>query len=165
MLQHYLVRVALVSTVMTLPANGMAAIAGIWDDMPAPFDFNAPPSPMPTPFRSGSYQPELQMISYQAPSFQQPPLDVGLQSLLDALTRQPLQHVANPKTNLTVARLTATAEALLNWDRPISPETLSPRFELLSLTSNRGTGAHVTGYFTPELQASPVPTARFRIPI
>lgn len=165
MLQHYLVRVALVSTAMTLPASGIAAIAGIWDAMPAPPAFNTPPTPMPPAFQPEHYQPELQLISYQPPSSQQTPLDAGLNSLLDVLARQPLQQVANTKANLTVAHLAATANALLHWNRAISPETLSSQFELLDISSSRGAGAHVTGYFTPELQASPVPTARFNIPI
>lgn len=165
MLQHYLVRVALVSTAMTLPASGIAAIAGIWDAMPASSAFNAPPTPMPPTFQPERYQPELQLISYQPPASQQTPLDAGLNSLLDVLARQPLQQVANAKANLTVAHLAATINALRNWNRPVSPEGLSSRFELLEITSARGAGAHVTGYFTPELQASPVPTARFNIPI
>lgn len=165
MLRHYLVRVALVSTAISLPASGMAAIAGIWDAMPAPPAFNAPPTPMPAPFQSGLYQPELQLVSYQPPLLQQTLLKAGLNNLIDVLARQRPQTIATSNTNLTVGRLTATAKALLNWSLPVSPETLSSRFELLDITSARGAGAHVTGYFTPELQASRVPTARFRIPI
>lgn len=121
-----------------------------------------------TPSRQGSFQPQFQLAAYHPAA---PPRDGaiqhGLRSLAKLLERRnPWENTPLMGNSVTHGMLAETVQALLNWNGPLLPETLSRQFDLLPIDSAKGQGlGDFTGYFTPELNGSRIRTGRFKTPV
>ncbi len=140
------------------------------------------------PTRQGQIPTQLQHTAYLAPQFTNDSMDcglsqalnlpnlclrrtirtkVGLEVLIDFLQqKKPWQQVAPLGVNLPNQLLMETAKQLFAWHEGMSSLNLADQFALVPINSAKGMGkGNFTGYFTPILNASHTPSARFNIPI
>lgn len=91
----------------------------------------------------------------------------GLEILSDFLQQKsPWEQAAPLGNNVSNKALMETTQVLLNWHNGRSNQSFNEQFDLIPINSAKGTGkGNFTGYYTPTLQGSRVPTSRFRIPI
>jgi membrane-bound lytic murein transglycosylase A len=140
------------------------------------------------PSRQGNIPYQMQQASYHPPQPNNTAINCGLSDALNLPdrcigrtqeTREGLANLRNYLHQKTAegkilssngylpnAALLETVQALLNWHENLSAISLGEDFDLLPIDSAKGNGkGNFTGYFTPLLQVSHSPSARFQIPI
>lgn len=80
-------------------------------------------------------------------------------------TQNPNLAVAQRGVNVSNRTLAQTLHALLNWGGDIAPHALQQQFDLVPLLNGESKASKFTGYYTPIIQASAKPDARYKYPI
>lgn len=111
--------------------------------------------------------PPRQSVRIPANTFSiSPSLRSGLSHAARYLQGQnPNLAVATRGVNVSNRTLSQTLHALLNWGGDIAPQALQQQFDLVPLLNGQSKASKFTGYYTPIIQASAKPDARYRYPI
>ena len=111
--------------------------------------------------------PLRRSVSIPATTFSMSPsLRTGLSHAARYLsTQNPNLAVAKKGVNVSNRTLSRTLHTLLNWGGDIEPHSLQQQFDLVPLSNGQSQASKFTGYYTPIIQASSKPDARYRYPI
>jgi membrane-bound lytic murein transglycosylase A len=173
------------------PAHANNPIWETWQPIFSPAGYNRPYTQARQEFipsRQGNIPYQMQQAAYHSPQTNDTAINCGLSDALNLPdrcigrtqeTREGLANLMNYLHQKTAegkivssngylpnTALLETVQALLNWHENLGATSLAGDFDLLPIESAKGSGAgNFTGYFTPLLQVSHTPSARFSVPI